>query len=112
MRYVRQSMLPEIGAAGQANLEARPVRLSGPARAVAWATLYLERAGVRVATDPGGHAEPLSLPPLDPARPELAAAAQAIAGAWAAIELIKRRVDAGASATLDVRLTGPNRDPS
>ena len=105
-------MLPEIGAAGQASLEARPVRLSGAQRATAWAAIYLERAGVVVTAEPADHAEAVPVPDLDPGRPELSAAAQAIAGAWAAIEIIKHRVGAGAPATLDIRLTGPDRDPS
>lgn len=50
-RYARQIVVPGIGASGQEKLLAATVFVSGDARGVAQARLYLEAAGLRVRDD-------------------------------------------------------------
>jgi hypothetical protein len=107
-RFARHTMLAEIGARGQTLLEASRVELSGDPRACAAARLYLERAGVGI-----GGAEVLDLPD-EAAVARLAGAADLeiaaafLAGAFAAVEHVKRTVSVGAHARLpeDVALSG------
>jgi len=93
-RHARQLLLPEIGEAGQrALLDARVSAGSDVA------ALYLERAGLQVAR--GAEA------PAATATPELAEAARFLAGAFEAVETIKRVVGVGQPGRLDVSLRGP-----
>lgn len=108
--YARHLLLPEIGAAGQAALCAAVVSVRGGADPVALAAArdYLERAGVQVVEDAGAAVE-LSLPTTsDLARvPAVAREAAAMAaGAFAAVEAIKRIVGTGAEGSLDLELFG------
>ena len=104
MRFARHVLLPEIGEDGQARLEGARVELRGDAAAVAVARAYLERAGVTVAA--GGRA--VDVAPATAGRPELAAAAAFLGGAFAAVEVIKAEVGAGEPASLpSLPLTGP-----
>lgn len=106
MRYARHVLLPEIGASGQARLEAATVgvALDDP-RASAVAADYLARAGVRVAADVAPSTSP---PEVRPGRPELAEAAAFLTGALHAVEAIKAVVGAGAPiGDVHVSLTGP-----
>lgn len=107
MRYARHVMLEEIGAAGQARLEAAPIALSGVPAAVATATTYLERAGVPLAAS----GRRVDVPDVRAGRPELEPAAAFVAGAWAAVEVIKAGVGAGSPARAScIELTGPKDD--
>ncbi len=107
MRYARHVMLEEIGASGQTRIEAERIVLEGSADAVATAAVYLERAGVTV--DPAGRR--VDVPEVRAGRPELAAAAAYVAGAWAAVEVIKTAVGAGSAAGAPhFGLTGPEGD--
>lgn len=101
-RYARHLLLAEVGEAGQASLAAREVAVRGDARAAEVAAMYLSRAGVRVGPsaahvlDVGSSGRVAALA----ARPGLGEAAAFLAGAFAAVEEIKRTIGAGAPGTL------------
>ena len=98
-------MLPEIGEAGQARILALEVTLRGDAGATRVARDYLERAGATV-----GRGDATDVAVVEPGRPELAAAAAHLAGAWTAVEAIKGAVGAGrASSGPSITLAGPPR---
>lgn len=103
--YARHLLLPEIGKGGQAALCASVVHAAEGAdpRAALVARDYLERAGVRWSD--GAEGLRVDVPP--PAEVErlagadgLVEAAAAVAGAFAAVEAIKRIVGAGTAAAL------------
>ena len=103
-RFVRHLLLPEIGPRGQARLlEARfTVRSTDRGSAGEVAALYLARAGLSPARE-GDHATTIELDePEDPID-------AALAGAWAAVEHVKRVLELGKSArtppNVDVRST-------
>ncbi len=100
-RFVRHLLLPEIGPRGQARLleagfEVRSAR-RGSAGEVA--ALYLARAGLKAAPEDVG-ATPIELDetddPID----------AALAGAWAAVEHVKRVLELGTSAPLPPNVDG------
>jgi hypothetical protein len=100
--HARHVSLAEIGVEGQERLMAARVRVSERAHpdALAVATAYMERAGVTVA----GDGDPLALPTPDEVahlagRPSLEPAAASLAGAFAAVEAIKRITSAGKPAS-------------
>jgi len=106
-RYARHLLLAEVGEPGQARLCAHEVRVSGDERATEIATLYLSRAGVAVresapeaATAPSS-AEVAALA----GRPELREAAAFLAGAFTAVEEIKRALGVGTRGALPSRLS-------
>ncbi len=90
-RFARHVILPEVGKAGQARLEATAVAITGDDRAAAIARLYLKRAGVPV--EDGGR--PTARVEVVPGRPALAEAAAAIGGAWTALEAMKASLGVG-----------------
>jgi hypothetical protein len=120
VRYARHLLLPELGESAQLRLLAGSVRF---ARGVAEGTKevageYLRRAGVKVIEAEAAHAHgdvnvdgdgdvnvdaaTLLLSPLPlSCAPELAEAAHAVAGAFAAVEAIKAIVGLGQAARLD-----------
>lgn len=111
-RFARQISLAEVGAAGQARLCAHVVRVEGDPRAAEVAATYLARAGVRIAreSDDGsvdaGSARRLHVgSEADVAalagRAELEVAAAFLAGAFAAVEEIKRTLEVGRPGTLE-----------
>ena len=110
-RYLRQLMLAEVGAEGQARLGGAVVRLSGGSSASrAHAADYLQRAGLGVHTD-GGPTQPASAdaPPLELLRPLASPAALAPAmdlflGALTAVEGIKQVLGVGQPAALPANL--------
>lgn len=107
MRFARHILLPEIGERGQARLAASSVRpVGGDERAREVARTYLARAGV------GLHEEgrPAPIPDVRAGRPELAEAASYLAGALAAVEVVKAIVGAGVPGDVHVVLTGPEGD--
>lgn len=111
-RYRRHAMLPEIGAEGQARIEALRLRLCGDPEAASVAHEYLRRAGAGVEDARVEGADTDSEVTVGDAlagRPELEVAAAWLAGAWHAVEVIKSAVGAGHPASLpdDVGLTGP-----
>ena len=102
-RYARHLLLPEIGQTGQERLLQSAVAFpsSGDARALEVARDYLQRAGIAVRV--GG--EPAALPDATmcralASRAELEEAAAALAGAFHAVEAIKRVLGLGEAATL------------
>lgn len=109
-RFSRQVLLPEVGVAGQMRLLASCVGgVDGDPGAAAVTRSYLARAGVSFdgeASVPGVSTERVD---ALAARPELRAAAEAVAGAYAAVEHIKRCVGAGTEGRWPdgLRLTGP-----
>ena len=116
-RFLRQLLLPEIGEAGQTRLGdagfAVTSTLDGDAAGVA--SSYLERAGCHARTD----GEPLAGPSADDVDrlagdPALRSYAAAVAGAFAAVEHIKRVTGAGRGATLpgDLTLASSTTHPS
>ncbi|MCA9605882.1 MAG: hypothetical protein KC619_09830 [Myxococcales bacterium] len=107
MRYARHVLLPEIGSAGQARLEAATVGLALEGRAREVARDYLHRAGVEV----DGADAVAPAPPVAAGRPELDEAAAFVAGALHAVETIKALVEAGEPhGGQKVVLTGPRED--
>jgi hypothetical protein len=86
-RFTRQVRLAEVGAVGQARLEATVAHLASPdvgcARAVE--TTYLEGAGVKVATPPSGSS--LSADWLEELHPS---AREVATGAYAALMTMRR----------------------
>ncbi len=109
-RHARQLLLPEIGEVGQAFLSAHAVAVpGGPAGEVA--AEYLRRAGVHAAvTESAPGAEELeALAPERVAalagRPELEAAAAFLAGAFTAVEEMKRALGVGSPGRLSARLS-------
>jgi len=107
-RYARHVLLTEIGIAGQARLLQSSVSLptDADARAAEVATDYLQRAGMRV--DASGAPAALSGPDALRAlagRAELIEAAAALAGAFTAVEAIKRALGVGEPAGLPSSLT-------
>jgi hypothetical protein len=110
VRYARHLLLPELGEAAQLRLLGSRVRFAVEAEAGARevAGEYLRRAGVAVVpdvshVDGGGTTLCLALPSLrcDPA---LRDAAQALSGAFAAVEAIKALAGIGQPAQLDLDL--------
>jgi hypothetical protein len=104
-RYARHRLLTEIGDSGQLRLSAASFRLAAgaDAQASAWARGYLERAGPCIAE--GGACHELAVPSSTEVsalagRPLLREAAAALAGAFAAVEAIKRVTGAGQPASL------------
>lgn len=93
-RYARQLLLPQIGEAGQERLLASSVHAAPDAEpgVLAVARSYLERAGLRVASEPGAptlalvSADELSRVAGDPA---LLEAARALTGALAAVAALR-----------------------
>jgi hypothetical protein len=116
-RYARHLLLPEVGPDGQARLCAHAVALDGDPRAVAAMGTYLARAGVTVepagAAASGSGAAGAGAPSSDAVqrlagRADLEEAAAFLAGAFTAVEEIKRVLQVGTPGRLDaVRLTGP-----
>jgi hypothetical protein len=106
-KHARQLLLPEIGEAGQAQLCAHRVELP-PSAASEIAVLYLGRAGVHASL-----AESAPMPDALSAErvrllaggSELEPAAAFLAGAFAAVEEIKRVVGAGKPGRLPERLS-------
>ncbi len=106
-RYARQRLVPEIGLEGQRRLMGRHValRTARPGAepdplAASVARRYLERAGVRLATQPDGTALPLDLPArtellawAGTAEPALRQVAAMLAGALSATEAIARLLE-------------------
>jgi len=119
-RHARQLLLAEIGERGQERLCATRVRLTGDgdARAAAVARDYLERAGLQLidvqeasAHDDGDASRELEVAIADSGalqalagRPELEEAAAALAGAFAAVEVIKSALGLARPATLPAGL--------
>lgn len=101
-RYARHLLLPELGEAGQLRLlaaSARPGSASDPG-ALEVARSYLARAGVRIASGASEAEVALELPDAEgvaqlAGAPELAEAARALAGAFAAVEAIKAAAQIG-----------------
>lgn len=97
-RFARHLLLPEIGADGQARLGASRVRAAPGAdpRATALAYAYLARAGLAIADDGAAFecADAATVSRLAGA-PRHEAAAAALAGAFAAVEAIKRTLALG-----------------
>jgi sulfur-carrier protein adenylyltransferase/sulfurtransferase len=99
VRFARHLLLPEIGQSGQERLLAASVRASAAADtgALAVAREYLERAGVRV----DGEGERTLVLPSEAdvlalaGSPELVEAARALAGALAAVEVVKAVLQLG-----------------
>lgn len=103
--YARHLLLSEIGSTGQERLCAHWVSVAKGAdpEAARVATDYLVRAGVTVTGETPGGTNQLDLPDtaaIDALAgcPELAHAAQALRGAFAATEAIKRALDIGTKA--------------
>ena len=91
LRYDRQVRLREVGAAGQARLESARARVQG-CEGQGVELSYLERAGFRA----------VELAPRDPAAPfahaelfRFEASRRVGAGAWRALEKIKRALGDG-----------------
>lgn len=110
-RFARQLLLAEVGERGQARLRAHAVRLEGDERATESARLYLERAGIAVGDRDAEHrmevASRESIRALA-GRAELETAAAFLAGAFAAVEEIKRALAVGRAGDLEgVSLIGP-----
>lgn len=119
-RFARQLLLADVGERGQARLCAHAVRVEGDERAAETARLYLERAGVMAARDQSsasagggdaGHvvevASRESIRALA-GRAELETAAAFLAGAFAAVEEIKRALAVGRAGDLEgASLIGP-----
>ncbi len=106
-RYARHLLLAELGEEGQERLCAARVRLRGgaDARASAAAGDYLARAGVTVAED---GVELAALPASDDVArlagdALLEDAAAILAGAFVAVEAIKRAAGVGTAAALPAR---------
>lgn len=104
-RHARQLLLAEVGERGQARLCAHAVALRGDPRAAEIAALYLSRAGVTVKQE----ADVLDVPGADAlrqlaGRDELCEAAAFVAGAFAAVEEIKRALELGAPGRLPAAL--------
>ena len=104
-RFARHLLLSQIGEAGQLRLCATQVRVGADADAraakVAW--LYLERAGMRIGTDDASQVIALASPEAVRALAggiELEDAAAALAGAFAAVEAIKRALGVGTASSL------------
>jgi hypothetical protein len=109
--YARHLLLAEVGSEGQERLLSCRVRASEgqDAQAVATGLSYLSRAGVEIRAEaddtaalsfaPGTDAEVEALA----GRPELRAAASALRGAFAAVEIIKETVAAGRPAPFPAR---------
>lgn len=123
VRYARHLLLPELGEEGQLRLLAGSVRFAqGGARgAREVAGEYLRRAGVRVNEEEDAHdyahvhddadvdvrgdGDVLLLsPPALACDPSLARAAEALSGAFVAVEAIKRLARIGEAAELDRNL--------
>lgn len=105
-RYARHLLLAEVGERGQALLSARAVSVAGDARAAEVASLYLGRAGVTVQADAADVVD-AGAPEVVRAfagRPELEQAAAFVAGAFAAVESIKRILGAGDPGALPASL--------
>lgn len=98
-RFVRHLLLPEIGPRGQARLlDARfTVRAADRGSAGEVAALYLARAGLSQAPADGSPIE------LDETDDPIDAA---LAGAWAAVEHVKRVLELGTSAPLPPNVDG------
>jgi hypothetical protein len=103
--YARHVLLGELGASGQARLCASAVSIARDAApaAAAVAREYLERAGVQVGGEPAV-AEVEMATREDVERlagdPLLEDCAAWLAGAWAAVEAIKRCADVGHEASI------------
>lgn len=102
--YGRQVLLPEIGNEGQAKLlDARVVLEGGPSQGAAVCKDYLQRAGIQVVSQ-ADDAVPVSLPAapqvekLSGGDPALCVAAEALVGAFVAVETIKAATGAGRAA--------------
>jgi hypothetical protein len=107
-RHARHLLLVEIGEAGQSRLCATRVAVSDGADAAARAVAedYARRAGLALASEADAE---LALPDaaaIDAlaGRAELRHAAAALAGAFAAVEAIKRALALGAAAELPAGL--------
>lgn len=72
-RYARQIVVPGIGASGQEKLLATTVLVTGHARGVAQARLYLEAGGVRVIEDNVAAADVILLAGVEALAPSLLA---------------------------------------
>jgi hypothetical protein len=109
-RHVRQRMLAEVGAEGQAHLDDAVVWLfGGTASSRAHAADYLERAGVTVLSDADSAAEEVDLLPLELLGPlttpaALGPARDLLLGALTAVEGIKQLLDLGQPAELPANL--------
>lgn len=101
-RHARQLLLAEVGERGQARLSGHEVGLRGDPRAAEVAALYLSRAGVAVRDDAASVlelADPDAVSRLA-GRDELREAAAFVAGAFAAVEEIKRALEVGTAGQL------------
>jgi len=101
-RHARQLLLAEVGERGQARLSGHEVAVHGDPRAAEIAALYLSRAGVTV-RDEASHvvalADPDALSRLA-GRGGLREAAAFVAGAFGAVEEIKRALEVGSPGRL------------
>ena len=107
--YARHLLLAEIGTEEQAALCAATVHAPPGAdtRATAVAREYLVRAGVTFSDEPRGVEAPVpSATEVDllAGTPDLREAAAALAGAFAAVEAIKRITGVGRPGTLSLEL--------
>lgn len=85
-RYTRQRRLPEVGAEGQAKIQAAELEVSGSDGAIVEAE-YLHRAGVeRLVITPGSEPEPF----VHEAHFHFAATRGVAAGAWRALDKLRR----------------------
>ena len=99
-RYLRQILVPEIGAEGQARLEDGVVAFEGGSeRARAIASDYALRAGLQVdALATGTHRLPTATTPSD----DVAPARDLLVGAFAAVEAIKAATGVGRQGRLPI----------
>jgi hypothetical protein len=113
-RYARQLLLTEVGVAGQERLCAAQVALpmDASARAADVACSYLERAGVRVEPAAVSGQGPLRVALPDDAAvaalagdPRLHDAAAWLAGAFAAVEVMKQALGVGTPGALATTLS-------
>lgn len=105
-RFARHLLLAEVGELGQSRLCAHDVEVVGDGRAAEVATLYLTRAGVTV-REGASHEVPVPPPEHIDAlagRPELREASAFLAGAFTAVEEIKRTLAVGTPGSLPSRL--------
>lgn len=117
-RYARHLLLPELGEAGQLRLLGARTRAADGADpgTVAVARSYLSRAGLGVATGACEAEVALQLPDTRAVAelagaPELAEAARALAGAFAAVEAVKAAARIGEQGALQISLAASLREP-
>ena len=94
-RYLRQLLLVDVGAAGQARIAAATARVGGGTRAHAVAELYARRAGV--ATVAPAAADALTPNEADAALVTTPAAREALAGARLALTELRRALSSSAA---------------